>query len=54
MTKFVIALILVVAVLGGGLVTLLRSRRSPMPSQDVLNRVKERNRELDAEESREK
>jgi hypothetical protein len=54
MTKFVIALILVFAILASGLITLLRSRRLPMPPRDVLDRVAQRNRELDAQERAER
>ena len=50
MTKFVIALLLVVAIIGSSLLVLLRSRNLPQPSREVLDRVKERNRELDAQE----
>ena len=53
MTKFVIALIIVAALLVGGLVSLLRSRREPMGSPEVLERAKARNRELEAQEKRE-
>jgi hypothetical protein len=53
MTKFVIALILVGALLIGGLIQLLRNRRQPMGSPEVLERAKQRNRELEAEERRE-
>ena len=53
MTKFVIAMILVAALLIGGLVGLLRGRRDPMGSPDVLERAKLRNRELEAQEKRE-
>jgi hypothetical protein len=52
MTKFVIATIVVIAVLVGGLIGLLRGRRAPMASPEVLERVKQRNRELDAQERR--
>ncbi|HEU5136725.1 MAG TPA: hypothetical protein VFU13_16380 [Steroidobacteraceae bacterium] len=50
MTKLVIALILVAAILIGGLVALLRGRRDPMGSPEVLERAKQRNRELEAQE----
>jgi hypothetical protein len=50
MTKFVIASILVIAVLVGGLLGLLRGRRTPMASPEVLERVRQRNRELDAQQ----
>jgi hypothetical protein len=53
MTKFVIALIVVGAILVSGLVGLLRGRRTPMASPEVLERVKQRERELEAQESRE-
>lgn len=54
MMKLVIALILVVAILAGGLLALLRSRRGPMPSSEILERVRQRNRELDAQDSRDR
>jgi len=50
MSKFVIAMIVVAAILVGGLVGLLRT---PMGSPEVLERAKQRNRELDAQEQRE-
>ena len=53
MAKFVIALILVAALLVGGLVGLLRGRRDPMGSAEVLERAKQRNREIEAREKRE-
>jgi len=53
MTKFVIALIVVLALLVSGLLALLRSRRDPMGSPEVLERAKQRNRELDAQDRRE-
>jgi hypothetical protein len=53
MTKFIIAAIVVLAVIVGGLFGLLRGRRTPMASPEVLDRVKQRNRELEAEERRE-
>jgi hypothetical protein len=54
MTKFIIALIVVAALLVSGLVALLRSRNAPMGSPDVLERAKQRNEQLDAQEQREK
>jgi hypothetical protein len=54
MAKFVIALVVVVAVLAGGLIGLLRGRRLPLPPQDVLDRVRRRERELEARESSER
>jgi hypothetical protein len=53
MIRFVIATIVVIALLVGGLVSLLRGRRAPMAAPDVLERVRQRNRELDAQERRE-
>jgi hypothetical protein len=53
MTKFVIAMLLVVALLAGRLVALLLGRNVPMGSPEVLERAKLRNRELEAEERRE-
>lgn len=52
MTKFVVALILVAALLVGGLLALLRNRREPMGSPEVLERAKQRNREIEAQERR--
>jgi len=53
MTKFVIAMIIVTALLVSGLMSLLRNRRDPMGSPEVLERAKQRNRELEEEEKRE-
>jgi len=53
MTRFVIALALVALILVGGLVRLLRNRRQPMGSPEVLERAKQRNREIDERERRE-
>jgi hypothetical protein len=53
MSRFVIAMIIVAAVLVGGLMGLLRGRRQPMGSPEALERAKLRNRELDAQEKRE-
>jgi hypothetical protein len=50
MTKFVIALIIVGAILLGGLMGLLRNWRQPMGSPEVLERARQRNRELEAQE----
>jgi hypothetical protein len=54
MTPFVISLIVVIAVLAGGLIGLLRGRRLPPPPQDVLDRVRQRERELEAKEKLER
>lgn len=53
MIKLAIALFIVAAVLIGTLVALLRGHRDPMGSPEVLQRAKQRNRELEAEERRE-
>ena len=54
MTKLVIALIFVAVLLAGGLVQLLRNSRQPMGSPEVLERAKQRNRELEEQERRER
>lgn len=53
MTKFIIAAILVLALLVSGLVALLRGKDTPMGSPEVLERAKKRERELEDEEKRE-
>jgi hypothetical protein len=53
MLKFVIAIVLVAALLVGGLLTLLRNRRAPMGSPEVLERAKQRSREQEARDRRE-
>ena len=53
MTKLVIALLLVALILIGGLMKLLRNNRQPMGSPEVLERAKQRNRELEEQERRE-
>jgi len=53
MSSFVIALIVVITILVGGLVGLLRSRRDPMGSPEILERVRKREREIEARERRE-
>ena len=52
MTKFVIAAIVVLGLIIGGLLGLLRGWRTPMAPPEVLDRVKQRNRELEAQERR--
>ena len=54
MSKLVIALIIVAALLVSGLLTLLRNRNQPMGSPEVLERAKQRNREVEAEEGGER
>ena len=53
MIRFVIALVVVVAIVLGGLLAFRRSRL-PLPSQDVIDRVKRRERVLEEEERRER
>lgn len=53
MTKFWIALVVVAALLVSGLVSLLRNRRDPMGSPEVLERARLRNQELEAQDRRE-
>jgi len=54
MNHFVIALLVVVTMLVGGLIGFLRSRRDPMGSPEVLERVKRRGQEIEARERGEK
>ena len=54
MTKLVVALVLVATILIGGLVKLLRNSSQPMGSPEALERAKQRNLELEAEERRER
>jgi hypothetical protein len=49
-TKLVIALILVAVLLAGGLARLLKNRNQSMGSPEVLERAKQRERELEARE----
>jgi FtsZ-interacting cell division protein ZipA len=51
--KAIIIIIVVVGVLIGGLLTLRSSRSAGMPSQDVLDRAKERAREQAAKDEKE-
>jgi hypothetical protein len=48
--KAVIIIVIVVAVLVGGLLTLRSSARTGMPSDDVLKRAKERAKQLEQSE----
>jgi hypothetical protein len=52
MTKFIVITIVVIALLVGGLLGLLRGRRAPMGSPEVLDRARQRNSELDAQDRR--
>ena len=53
MTTFIVALLIVIAVIVGGLFAFLRGRREPMGSPEVLERAKQRNHELEEQERRE-
>ncbi len=50
MSRFVIALIIVAAILVGGLMKLLRNVQQPMGSPEALARARERNREIEERE----
>jgi hypothetical protein len=54
MTKFVIALVLVAAILVGPLMKLLRNINQPMGTPEQLERARQRNRELEEQERRER
>ena len=49
MLKAILIIVLVVGVLVGGLLTLRRSGRAGMPSDEVLKRAAKRAREMDAD-----
>ena len=50
MTKAIIIILIVVALLVGTLMSLRRSAKTGMPSEDVLKRTTQRARELEAQE----
>jgi hypothetical protein len=50
MLKAIIIIVAVIAVLGGGLLTLRSSRRTGMPGDEVLKRAAERAREQAAKD----
>jgi Protein of unknown function (DUF2897) len=54
MLKTIIIFVVVIAVLGGGLLTLRNSRRSGMPSDEVLKRASDRAREQSAKDEAER
>jgi uncharacterized iron-regulated membrane protein len=54
MTKFVIAMLLVSAFLTGTLMALRRNWHKPLAPPEVLERAKQRNRQLEEEERRER
>lgn len=53
MTKMLIAILVVAALLIGGLMQLLKNRNQSMGSPEVLERVRQRERELREQEARE-
>lgn len=48
MSTAIIVTVVVIAVIAGGVLTLLKSTRTGMPSRDVLDRAARRARELEA------
>lgn len=48
MSKAIIVSVIVIAVIAGGVLSLLRSARTGMPARDVLDRATRRARELEA------
>lgn len=52
MSKLAIAIVIVAVILIGGLLQLLRTRNQPMGSPEVLERARQRNRELEEQERR--
>ena len=48
MSTAIIVTVVVIAVIAGGVLTLLKSTRTGMPSRDVLDRATRRARELEA------
>jgi hypothetical protein len=54
MSKFVISMIIVAAILAGGLMSLLRNWRQPMGSPEALERARQRNRVIEETEERER
>lgn len=50
MTKLFVALLIVAALLASGLMALLRNRNQPMGSPEVLERARQRNREIEEQE----
>jgi len=49
-TKAIIVIAIVIAILIGGIMSLRRSAKTGMPSDDVLKRATQRARELEAQE----
>lgn len=50
MSRFIIALLIVLAFVVGGLLAFRRNRYLGQPSQEVIERAKQRERELQAQE----
>lgn len=50
MTKAIIVIAIVIAIIIGGIMSLRRSAKTGMPSEDVLKRATQRARELEAQE----
>jgi len=49
-TKAIIVIAIVIAIIIGGIMSLRRSAKTGMPSEDVLKRATQRARELEAQE----
>ena len=54
MTKVVVSIVIVIAIVLGGLLSLRRSARLGQPPQEVIDRAKLREREIKAKERDEK
>jgi hypothetical protein len=54
MTKVVVSIVIVIAIVLGGLLSLRRNARLGQPSQEVIDRAKLREREIEAKERDEK
>jgi hypothetical protein len=52
MTKAIVVIVIVLAVLAGILLNFRKSAKAGMPSEDVLKRATQRARQLEAEEKR--
>jgi hypothetical protein len=54
MTKVVVVIVIAIAIVLGGLLSFRRSARLGLPSQEVIDRAKLREREIEAKEQDEK
>jgi hypothetical protein len=54
MSTAIIVSVVVIVVIAGGVLSLLRSTRTGMPSQDVLDRATRRARQLEARDQEER